>query len=121
MGMDVYIKKYFWMVGVVAVILCSALAASAVGHVIEATALADSDKAPRRPSVVRPLVPSPSAEEDKARTSKIGTALAERNMFCSTCQPPGPAAEEAAPAPSDPNNPPITSLPLRLLATNVAS
>jgi general secretion pathway protein C len=117
MGMDVYIKKYFWMVGVLAVILCSGLAASAVGHLIEATALADSEKPARRPAVTHTLAP----EQDKARTSKSGTAVAERNMFCSTCQPPGPAVEEAVAAPSDPNNPPITSLPLRLLATNVAS
>jgi general secretion pathway protein C len=115
MAVDVYIKKYFWMAGVIAVILCSALAASAVGHVIEATALADSDKPPPRPAA-RPMV---GIAEEERGPSKSGDALAERNMFCSTCLPPEPAATEVA-APVDPNNPPITSLPLRLLATNVA-
>ena len=117
MGMDVYIKKYFWMVGVAAVILCSALAASAVGHVVEATALTDSDKPARRPTV-RPATPSPPEDQGPG---KSGIALAERNMFCSECLPPAPAAPEAAAQPSDPNNPPITQLPLRLVATHVAS
>jgi general secretion pathway protein C len=116
--MDVYIKKYFWMVGVIAVILCSALAASAVGHMIEATALADSDKPTRRP-IARPAIPGPMAEPDSG-PGKSGTALAERNIFCSDCLPPEPAAADPAAAPSDPNNPPITSLPLRLVATNVS-
>ncbi|HYU14852.1 MAG TPA: type II secretion system protein GspC [Candidatus Acidoferrum sp.] len=119
MGMDVYIKKYFWMVGAAAVVLCSALAASAVGHIIEATALADSDKPARRPVAHPPLV-SPIAEQDRG-PSKSGTPLAERNIFCSTCLPPEPAAAETAAAPIDPNNPPITSLPLRLVATNVST
>jgi len=117
--MDVYIKKYFWMVGAAAVVLCSALAASAVGHIIEATALADSDKPARRPVAHPPLV-SPIAEQDRG-PSKSGTPLAERNIFCSTCLPPEPAAAETAAAPIDPNNPPITSLPLRLVATNVST
>ncbi|HWM86554.1 MAG TPA: hypothetical protein VNO33_11970, partial [Kofleriaceae bacterium] len=94
MGMDVYIKKYFWMIGVVAVILCSALAASAVGHMIEATALADSDK-PAKRAVTRPLVPAAGAEE-RSKNSKSGTALAERNIFCSECLPPEPAADPTA-------------------------
>jgi general secretion pathway protein C len=118
MAMDVYIKKYFWMIGVIAVVLCSALAASAVGHVIEATALADSDKPARRPAA-RPAF-TPPIEPDHG-PGKSGTALAERNIFCSDCLPPAPATPDVAAAPSDPNNPPITSLPLRLLATNVAS
>ncbi|HTE56884.1 MAG TPA: type II secretion system protein GspC [Kofleriaceae bacterium] len=118
MAMDVYIKKYFWVIGVVAVILCSAFAASAVSHMIEATALADSDKPARRP-VARPPITSGLVEQDKT-ASKSGTALADRNIFCSECQPPEPAATEVAAAPSDPNNPPLTALPLRLLATNVS-
>ena len=120
MGMDVYIKKYFWMIGVIVVIICSALAASAVGHMIEATALTDSEK-PSRRAAVKPPIANQTAELDKARNAKSGTALAERNIFCSECLPPQPETAAAPEAPSDPNNPPITSLPLRLLATNVAT
>ena len=116
MAMDVYIKKYFWVVGVVAVILCSAFAASAVSHMIEATALADSDKPARRPVARAPLITQPVA----LGPGKSGMALAERNIFCSTCELPAPTAPEESAAPSDPNNPPLTALPLRLLATNVS-
>ncbi len=119
MSMDVYIKKYFWVLGVSMVVVCSALAASAVGHMIEATALADSDK-PTRRQAARPPLASAAADAQKAKSSKSGTPLAERNIFCSTCQLPDPAAEQAAEAPSDPNNPPVTALPLRLVATNVS-
>ena len=118
MSMDVYIKKYFWVLGVVVVVICSGLAASAVGHMIEATALADSDK-PTRRQAARPPLATP-ADAQKARTSKSGLPLAERNIFCSTCVLQEPTAEQPADVPSDPNNPPITSLPLRLLATNVS-
>lgn len=118
MSMDVYIKKYFWVLGVVVVVICSGLAASAVGHMIEATALADSDKPTRRQAARPPL--ASSADTQKARNSKSGTPLAERNIFCSTCVLQEPTAEQPADAPVDPNNPPITSLPLRLVATNVS-
>jgi general secretion pathway protein C len=118
MSVDVYIKKYFWVLGVLVVVVCSALAASAVSHMIEATALADSDKPVHR-AVPRPPIATSAAEQEKSRASKSGTPLADRNIFCSECQPVEPVAEQAA-APSDPNNPPLTTLPLRLVATHVA-
>jgi general secretion pathway protein C len=115
MGMDVYIKKYFWVTTLVVIVICSALAATAVGHVIEATALTDSDKPAKR----APVRPAPAAAADKGKPTKTGLAIAERNMFCSECQLVAPAAD-SGPVPSD-GSPPITSLPLRLVATNVAS
>ena len=116
MGMDVYIKKYFWVTTLVVIIICSALAATAVGHVIEATALTDSDKPVKR-APVRP--PPSAAAPDKSKPSKTGLAIAERNMFCSECQVEAPVTD-TGPVPSD-GSPPITALPLRLVATNVAS
>lgn len=115
MGMDVYIKKYFWVTTLVVIIICSALAATAVAHIIEATALTDSDKPVRR----APARPAPSPSGDKGKPSKVGLAIAERDMFCSECQPQAPATD-SGPVPSD-GSPPITSLPLRLVATNVAA
>jgi len=115
MGMDVYIKKYFWVTTLVVIVVCSALAATAVGHVIEATALTDSDKPVKR----APMRPPPAAAADKGKPSKVGLAIAERNMFCSECQLVAPVTD-TGPVPSD-GSPPITSLPLRLVATNVAS
>jgi len=115
--MDVYIKKYFWVTTLVVIIVCSALAATAVGHVIEATALTDSDKPAKR----APMRPAPTAgTADKSKPSKVGLAIAERNMFCSECQPVAPVADTTGPVPSD-GSPPITSLPLKLVATNIAS
>jgi general secretion pathway protein C len=114
--MDVYIKKYFWVTTLVVIIICSALAATAVAHIIEATALTDSDKPVKR-AVVRP--PPSSASADKGKPSKVGLPIAERDMFCSECAPQAPATD-TGPVPSD-GSPPITSLPLRLVATNVAS
>ncbi|HEU5055798.1 MAG TPA: type II secretion system protein GspC [Kofleriaceae bacterium] len=116
MGMDVYIKKYFWVTTLVVIVICSALAATAVGHVIEATALTDSDKPVKR-APVRP--PPSAATPDKSKPTKVGLAIAERNMFCSECQPVAPPTD-SGPVPSD-GSPPITSLPLRVVATNVAS
>lgn len=115
MGMDVYIKKYFWVTTLVVIIICSALAATAVAHIIEATALSDSDKPVKR----APVRPAPIAAADKGKPSKAGLPIADRDMFCSECQPVAPATD-TGPVPSD-GSPPITSLPLRLVATNVAS
>jgi len=114
MGMDVYIKKYFWVLGVVVVMLCSALAATAVGHVIAATALSDSDK-PAKRQAMRQASPTASAGP-----GKNGDPLAARNMFCSACTPVEPVAEVDGPV-TDSNSPPLTSLPLKLVATNVAT
>jgi general secretion pathway protein C len=118
MGMDVYIKKYFWVTTLVVIVICSALAATAVAHIIEATALTDSDKPVKR-APVRPA-PAAAAAPDKGKPSKVGLAIAERNMFCSECQVAAPVTDTAGPVPSD-GSPPITSLPLHLVATNVSS
>lgn len=115
--MDVYIKKYFWVTTLIVIVVCSALAATAVAHIVEAAALTDSDKPVKR-APVRPA-PTAAAGADKGKPSKVGLAIAERNMFCSECQPVAPPTD-TGPVPSD-GSPPITALPLRLVATNIAS
>jgi general secretion pathway protein C len=114
--MDVYIKKYFWLLGAVVAVVCSALAATAVGHVFEGAALTDGDK-PIQRKVARPA--PGAAQGAKPTTSKDGSALARRHMFCSECEPEEPVAPVDGPV-TDSNSPPITSLPLQLVATNVA-
>jgi general secretion pathway protein C len=111
--MEVYIKKYFWTLNIVVVMVCSVLAARGFNHVVEAKYLNDSDKPAKAPEV-RPR-PRPVSEP----RSKSGEPLAKRNMFCSTCEPPQP--EIAANAPADPNHVPRTSLPLQLVATNIST
>ena len=117
--MDLYLKRYFWVLGVVVVALCAAFAARGVNQVVAAKYLSDSGEAKRRrPGPTSVATDPATAASTVGLKSKAGTPLADRNMFCSSCQPVVPVAATDA-GPSDPNNPPITSLPLRLIATNV--
>jgi general secretion pathway protein C len=104
------IKRYFWVVGALTVMVCAIFAAKAFGHIVEAKVLGDSDKPPKTGPTppIRPDVPV------KQTRSKDGTQLAGRNMFCSECTP-------AVVVASDPSQIAITSLPLQLLATNVGA
>ncbi len=105
-------NKYFWLLGVVVVIVCSTLAASATNHYIEATYLLDTGRKLRRRPVARPAPRKP-----RRNKRAEGTALVDRNPFCSACKPPEP---EVGPDPAD-GNVPLTSLPLRLVATSLAA
>lgn len=102
------IKRYFWVIGAVTVIVCAVFAAKATGSFLTAIFLADSTKAPK----VTPMQPRVDAVVKPVR-SKDGGQLATRNMFCSECTP-------AAVVNTDPSQIQQTSLPLVLLATNVS-
>lgn len=104
------IKRYFWVLGAVAVLICAIFAAKATSHVVEAKFLGDSAKAPR----IAAVVPSPMQPAKQSR-SKDGSPFATRNMFCSECTPP-PAVVNA-----DPSQISTTSLPIVLLATMVST
>ncbi|WP_428266106.1 type II secretion system protein GspC [Haliangium sp.] len=109
------IKKYFWLIGVLVVLASAALAGKGASHLLDGALLGDSaelsEPPPRTAQARRPAQP--------AVRSKAGKGAAERNMFCSDCEP-----EEAPPvdteATDDPDAVPKTSLPLELLATNLA-
>lgn len=102
------IKRYFWIVPVLAVVLCAFYAAKAAAHVAEASFLNDSPKAPPvRQSLVA------VAEPRAARHTKDGTQLNSRNMFCAECTP-------SVAQVTDPSQVPITNLALLLVATNVS-
>jgi len=102
------IKRYFWVLGGIVVVLCAVFAAKATSHVVEAKFLGDPEHAPK----VTPI--APRAETPVAVRSKDGGQLAGRNMFCSDCTPAVDVAKV-----SDPSSIAITSLPLALLATNI--
>ncbi|MBL9014684.1 MAG: hypothetical protein JNL83_10940 [Myxococcales bacterium] len=106
------VKRYFWVLGAVVVMVCSIFAAKATGHILEAKFLGDS---PTPPKIV--AAPQSSKTPDKKTHDKDGTQLQARNMFCSECAPPEPVANAAN---SDPSSIVNTSLPLTLVATNVA-
>ncbi|HEY5947466.1 MAG TPA: type II secretion system protein GspC [Kofleriaceae bacterium] len=103
------IKRYFWVLGLLAVFICAVFAAKATSHIVEAKFLGDSDKAPRIAAML------PTAQPLKETRSKDGGAFATRNMFCSECTPPAVVAN------ADPSQINTTSLPLVLLATMVST
>jgi general secretion pathway protein C len=110
------LKRYFWVIPLVVVLLCAVLAAKATNHVIEAQfLLGDSQK---KAAKLRPRKPT----ETKTTASKDADGVVGRNIFCSACEPVKPVEVSTAPAPANPDGtPPLTSLPLALLATGVAS
>src|SRR5687767_10892332 len=105
-----HLKRYFWVITVVAVIACAVFAAKATGSFLTAIFLADSKKAPK----VAPVAPRVDTVVKPTR-SKDGGQLATRNMFCSECTP------SVAAVNTDPSMIQQTSLPLVLLATNVST
>ena len=102
------IKRYFWVLGGAVVMVCSVFAAKATSHILEAKFLGDSDHAPR----VDPG--DAGAVAVKQTRSKDGARLITRDIFCSECTP------AVAAASTNPNDIQNTTLPLVLLATNVA-
>src|SRR5688572_5291868 len=105
------IKRYFWVIGLVTVIICAVFAAKATGSILTAKFLPDSSKAPK----IKAQQPRLDAVTKPTTRSKDGTQLASRNMFCSECTPAVPTAS------ADPTSIQQTSLPLVLLATNVSN
>lgn len=102
--------------GFAGLIACCALAASATSHLLEATYLGESSVA--APTLPREALPR-RASPDARASSKDGSSVAARNMFCSSCQPdqPGPPVDDSG---GDGDEIPVTSLPLDLLATNLS-
>ncbi|MCE9577661.1 MAG: hypothetical protein K8W52_31210 [Deltaproteobacteria bacterium] len=110
------VKRYFWLVSVIAVIACAYFAASATGSVLEAKLLGDPAEAPKVPPPPPVTDPKPAV----AVRSKAGAPVADRNMFCSDCKPP----EVAAVTPNTalpPGTVVPTQLHLVLIATSVGS
>ena len=101
------IKRYFWVVGVVTVMVCAVFAAKATGAFIEGAVLGDAKQGPKIPPMVR------AEAVAKPTRSKDGTQLATRNVFCSECTP------SVSTTNLDPTAVALTGLPLQLLATNV--
>jgi general secretion pathway protein C len=105
------VKRYFWVVGALTVMVSAYFVARTTANLAEASFLADEEHGPK----IEPVAAArPSSEP---RRSKSGEPIASRNIFCSDCVP-----EEVGPAvntPVDPNVIPETSLPLVLVATSV--
>src|SRR5215475_11437673 len=94
------IKRHFWVLGAIVVMVCSVFAAKATSHVIEAKYLGDADHAPK----IAAVMPRSDAPVVAVR-SKDGGQLASRNMFCSDCTPTVDTTKA-----SDPSQVALTSL-----------
>ena len=111
--MQVYLKRYFWVINVIAVVVCAVFAASALNHYVEGKYLGgvqmpEAEAAPPEPKKPRRVL------------SKRGKPLADRHMFCHECSPPEPVTETPEGPIEDSDRPPGTSLPLKLIATHVS-
>jgi general secretion pathway protein C len=116
--MELFLKRHFWVVTAIVIVICAAFGAMATVNFIEAGYLLDqNDDSGDRPPVKRPVTPRPATPADKD-----ADVLVARNMFCATCEPPAPVPPQPGDnAPPSDGSVPLTSLPLALLATNVAS
>ena len=112
MALDAHVKRYFWVVRAAVIVVCSAFAATAVAHVIAATAFAERADPVRRPALARPAASSRSvrgADPDRRRAGRAQHVLLHLL-----------AGSRRRPSASTATGPVATELPLRLVATNVS-
>ena len=107
--MDVVLKKYFWVVHLAAIGMCSGLLGRAGSHIVEQVALASDDAAPHRVSGPPPV---------ETKRDKDTDGITKRNVFCSACAPVVTAVVKTDAA-SGELVPPRTTLPLELVSTMV--
>src|SRR4029079_9741565 len=107
------VKRYFWVIGAVTVMVCAYFAASTANAIVEAKFLGASPTAPVIPFVMQDIKPVAQAR------SKVGQPVADRNMFCSDCKP--PVVASAVPDNAPPGSVAMTSLHLVLIATSISS
>jgi len=102
------IKRYFWVLGLVVVVVCAIFAAKATGYILASKYLGDPEHGPKVVAVAKVEAPV------KQVRSKDGSAFSTRNMFCSDCTPPVEVKTS-----NDPTSIAMTQLPLLLLATSI--
>src|SRR4051812_3632281 len=108
--MELILKRYFWTIPVVVILVCGLLAAKATNQVLEAKFLLGQTKKPS----ARKLPTKPVAT--KPPPSKDAEGIVARNMFCSTCDPPKPVEPVGGGGPvAQDGRPPNTTLSLTLV------
>jgi general secretion pathway protein C len=107
------LERHHRLVRLAAFAVCLLFGVRAMADALDAIGDASAaDVGPARTPTAPGAKPAPAP-------SKSGAALAERNIFCSDCQPPQPQATRT---PTDPSGiPPATDLPLRLIATHIGT
>jgi general secretion pathway protein C len=107
--MDVFFKKYFWVVNLALIAICASFAGRAAAHFVEGAYLAGEEAHPtllRRSAALPPPMKVHGKEPD---------AIIKRDIFCSGCMP-APAAAPDANTPQS-NEPQKSTLQLELVST----
>ena len=106
------IERGFSLVTPLTIVACAIFAAKMTNDFVEARYIGESSQATT-------VAPKPVPVATTPRRSKAGAAIAQRNMFCSECElqthEPGIAVASSA------GGVPDTTLPLRLVSTNIAA
>jgi general secretion pathway protein C len=119
---ELYLKRFFWVIPIVVIFFCSLLAARAANHIIEGAVLVPLEKA--KPKSARTKKPPKIPDEPTGPRFKDDGQVIARNVFCSTCDPAAakpPDSATPAPTPTVGDGVPITSASIVLLGTLVAS
>ena len=111
--MDLFFRRYFFVVTVTAVGLCSALLGRAASHFVEGAYLSGADDA-KTPTARRPLATAPA----KAHGKEIED-IVRRDLFCSSCTPVVKEADKASASAPGSNEPQKTTLQIELVSTMV--
>ncbi len=111
-----FLRKNFWLINILTIVLCTFFLASAVNHLVEGSLPAA--KAPKNRALgAHKRVPLRPSRRDI-------TTILDRNIFCSTCEKTAEAPLTGTPTedegqPAD-NQPVKTSLEIKLIATLVS-
>lgn len=106
--MEIFLKKYFWVVNLLVIAVCASFAGRAAGHFVEGAYLAGDDvKAPARHTGGPPPTKVHGKEPDE---------IVSRNVFCSGCAPVKAATTSDAPQSNEWQK---TTLQLELVSTMV--
>ena len=110
--MDVLLKKYFWVINLLTVVVCAALAGRAASHLLEQFFFLGDD-APQGAAAPRLSLPFMADKVHSKDTDKI----IDRNIFCSACAPPPPPKEADADSGKVDPTPIRTTLSIDLVST----
>jgi general secretion pathway protein C len=112
--MDLFFRKYFWVVNLTAIGLCAALVGRAASHVAEAAYLSSADDA-KVPGVRRNSMPTAPKTHGKETED-----IVRRDVFCSGCVPVVKEADKTSTPGASSNEPQKTTLQLELVSTMVS-
>jgi general secretion pathway protein C len=112
--LDVILKKYFWVLNLLAIAICMVFAGRATADLLVSMVLAG--EGPAAPGARPALPPPPSPTNEPVHNKDIELVL-QRNIFCSTCAPLSLTPEKDKQEGPVDTTPQRSSLQLQLLVT----